>query len=91
MGDLEVALKVMRAYISKHGLKYSRQRELIAEVFLRLEGHSTVENILSEVRSKDDKVSQATVYRTMKLLTDCLSLRPKSLIRGIKKVPIRTI
>ena len=60
----------LRARISKLGLKASRQREAIAEMFFKSEGHPTVEELLESVRAKDEKVGQATVYRTMKLLTD---------------------
>ncbi len=63
--------QVLRDYLVRHGLKASRQRDAIAEVFFRAGGHLRVEELLNEVRKIDPKVSQATVYRTMKLLTDC--------------------
>ncbi len=62
---------VLRDYLVKHGLKASRQRDTIAEVFFGATGHLSVEQLLAQVRLVDPKVSQATVYRTMKLLTDC--------------------
>ena len=64
-------LDVLREYVSNNGLKFTRQRELIAEVFFRAGGHLTVEDLLERVREHDPQVSLATVYRTMKLLTDC--------------------
>src|SRR5688572_2110769 len=63
--------QILRDYMLRHGLKASRQREIIADVFFRTGGHLKVEELLQEVRKIDPKVSQATVYRTMKLLTDC--------------------
>lgn len=60
----------LRAYIAKHGLKTSRQRELIAEVFFASGGHLSVDELLERVRLQDPKVGQATVYRTMKLLAE---------------------
>lgn len=60
----------LKAYIAKHGLKTSRQRELIAEVFFASPGHLSVDELLERVRSQDPKVGQATVYRTMKLLVE---------------------
>lgn len=63
--------KVLRSYLLKHGLKASRQRDIIADVFFGAPGHLKVDELLNEVRKVDPKVSQATVYRTMKLLTDC--------------------
>lgn len=64
-------LEVLRTYVSENGLKFTRQRELIAEVFFAASGHLTVEDLLDHVRKQDPQVSLATVYRTMKLLTEC--------------------
>lgn len=60
----------LKAYIAKHGLKTSRQRELIAEVFFASTGHLSVDQLLERVRVQDPHVGQATVYRTMKLLAE---------------------
>ncbi|MEM7676771.1 MAG: transcriptional repressor [Myxococcota bacterium] len=62
---------VLREYVAKNGLKFTKQRELIADVFFTSEGHLKVEELLEKVRKQDEQVSLATVYRTMKLLTDC--------------------
>ena len=63
--------QVLKDYLTRHKLKASRQRDLIAEVFFTAPGHLRVDELLHEVRKLDAKVSQATVYRTMKLLTEC--------------------
>ncbi|HJL42239.1 MAG TPA: transcriptional repressor [Myxococcales bacterium LLY-WYZ-16_1] len=65
------ALETLRDYVAKHGLKFTRQRELISEVFFKSGGHLKVEDLLERVREVDPQVSLATVYRTMKLLTEC--------------------
>lgn len=67
----EDPLNVLRDYVSKNGLKFTKQRELIADVFFQGKGHLTAEELLERVRTEDSQVSLATVYRTMKLLTDC--------------------
>jgi len=64
-------LEVLRAYINENGLKSSRQREVIAEAFFETGGHLRVEELLDRVRTIDPRIGQATVYRTMKLLTAC--------------------
>lgn len=64
-------IQALRTFIAKEGLKNSRQRETIAEVFFETSEHIRVEDILNRVREVDPKVSQATVYRTMKLLVEC--------------------
>jgi Fur family ferric uptake transcriptional regulator len=70
----EKKLQALRTFIAKEGLKNSRQRETIAEVFFETTvgtgEHIRVEDLLQRVRAVDPKVSLATVYRTMKLLVD---------------------
>lgn len=58
----------LTAYLERKGLKRSRQRERIAETFLAMRGHVSVEELAARVRARDPRVSLATVYRTMKLL-----------------------
>lgn len=70
-GQIENAMESLRDYVAQNGLKFTKQRELIAEVFFGAEGHLTAEDLLEQVREHDSQVSLATVYRTMKLLTDC--------------------
>lgn len=65
------AAEALRAYIEQKGLKRSRQRDRIAEVFFLTPGHVTVEELVARVRREDSRISVATVYRTMKLLSEC--------------------
>lgn len=62
--------EALRAYMAERGLKSTRQRDLIARVFFRSRGHLNVDELLARVRRQDPKVSQATVYRTLKLLKE---------------------
>lgn len=64
----EERMAKLREYVSKNGLKVTRQRELIAEVFFADGGHLSAEDLLAQVRAHDQRVSLATVYRTLKLL-----------------------
>jgi len=68
-------LVAMRAALGVHleqrGLKHSRQRELVAEVFFAAGGHLAIEQLIQRVHAQDPRVSVATVYRTMKLLSEC--------------------
>jgi Fur family ferric uptake transcriptional regulator len=57
-------------YVRKHNLKSTAQRDVIIEQFLRSSGHVSIEDLLFKVRKRSPKVGYATVYRTMKLLTD---------------------
>lgn len=61
---------VFEEYVRRHGLKSTQQRDLIVELFLRSSGHMSIDDLLAKVRKKSPKVGYATVYRTLKLLTD---------------------
>ena len=57
-----------KAYLLREGCKTTRQRLDIVRVFFDFKGHPTAEELLGAVREVDNSVSQATVYRTLKLL-----------------------
>ena len=63
--------ELLQRYLTQHGLKSTRQRGLIVDTFLAASGHLDVDQLLARVRKADPRVSAATVYRTMKLLTEC--------------------
>ena len=63
-------LVVLKAYLLRKGYKNTQQRLHIAQAFLAFEGHPTAEELLTAARNRDPSVSQATVYRTLKLLCD---------------------
>lgn len=62
------AIARLKEKVRRSGLKLTKQREAICEVFFAQEGHRQAEEILSVARSVDPNVSLATVYRTLKLL-----------------------
>ena len=64
-------------YLARHNLKTTQQRELIVDQFLRAQGHISIEELLSRVRKRNVKVGYATVYRTLKLLTECGLATPR--------------
>ena len=57
-------------YMTERGLKSTRQRTLIVDTFFQNGGHQSVEEVWARVRKADARVSVATVYRTMKLLSE---------------------
>jgi Fur family ferric uptake transcriptional regulator len=71
------ARETLSRYITDKGLKSTRQRDLIADTFLSQHGHLNVDELLERVRGLDDRISAATVYRTMKLLTECGLAAPR--------------
>jgi Fur family transcriptional regulator, ferric uptake regulator len=61
---------VLARYMSEKGLKSTRQRSLIIDTFFEAHGHLSVEEVWSQVRARNPRVSVATVSRTMKLLAE---------------------
>ena len=57
-------------FLSTRDLKFTSQRKLILSVFLKKEGHVSSEQLYDMVKRKDRSIGQATVYRTMKLLSE---------------------
>ena len=52
-------------------LKSTAQRDTIVRAFLETQRHVSVEELYAEVRRRNPRIGYATVYRTMKLLTEC--------------------
>ena len=64
-------MDVLNSYLCTKGLKSTTQRDYIAEVFFKTNTHISLEELLQKVRKKTPNIGYATVYRTMKLLTEC--------------------
>ena len=52
------------------GSKRSSKRDLIVNVFLRQEGHLTADELVELIRREDQRISRATVYRTLQWMVD---------------------
>ena len=60
--------RAFQKFIQTEGLKTTRQRNTIVNVFFNLNGHISVEELLREVKIVNPKIGYATVYRTLHLL-----------------------
>ncbi len=69
--NLEHFRALLHDHMAKRGLRSTDQRRLIVETFFKAPNHISIEELLAEVRQKDSRVGYATVYRTLKLLTEC--------------------
>ncbi len=63
-------LDVLRRYVTTHGLRMTRQREVIAEVLLSTPGHLGIDELYAAVKARDGAIGYATLYRTVKLLQE---------------------
>lgn len=68
---LEHFRSLLSEHMAKKGLRSTDQRRLIVETFFSSPSHVSIEELLSQVRKQDARVGYATVYRTLKLLTEC--------------------
>lgn len=64
-------LDTLNRYLTEHGLKHTRQREVIVNVFLKSNKHIGIEELLKEARKVEPSIGYVTVYRTLMLLKDC--------------------
>ncbi len=67
----EEALERLEKHVSEKGLRMTRQRRLIASIMLESDDHLSIEQLYLSVHSRDSNVGYATIYRTLKLLTEC--------------------
>ena len=62
--------RLFQKFIQERGLKTTRQRNTIINVFFSMRGHVSVEELLHEVKAVNPKIGYATVYRTLHLLVE---------------------
>ena len=85
MKKISPEMQVFSEYLESKRLKHTPNRKLILETFLKGEGHRSVEEIYRTVRQQDVRVGYTTVYRAMKLLTECGLAREIDLADGITR------
>jgi Fur family peroxide stress response transcriptional regulator len=56
-------------------MKYSKQRDMILKTVIGNHIHPTAEDVYQIVREKHSKMSMATVYRNLNLLTELKSIK----------------
>jgi Fur family ferric uptake transcriptional regulator len=62
--------EVLAAYLARHGLKRSSQRDAILDAFLKTGHHVSVEDLLRLVKRRRADVGRTTIYRALKLFRD---------------------
>lgn len=64
-------LERFKTYLTSQGLKFTRQRQAIAEVFFDASTHHlSLIDLLDLAKARQPSVGYATVYRTMKILAE---------------------
>lgn len=60
----------LASFMDARGMRSTSQRRAIIETFFSGPEHLTIEALLTQVRRRDKGIGYATVYRTLKLLTE---------------------
>ena len=76
-------------YLRTNRLKTTGQREAIVDEFLRSHGHVSIDEVLTRVRKRHSRVGHATVYRTLKLLTESELAEPRHFDDGQTRYEVK--
>lgn len=68
--DISRLRRNLRVYMAEQGLRTTEQRRLIIDTFFTAKDHISIDELLELVRGADPRIGYATVYRTMKMLSD---------------------
>jgi len=61
----------LHGHLRKVGLKQTAQRDTILHTFLETRDHLSIDELHRLVQKKDPRIGYTTVYRTLKLLSEC--------------------
>ena len=84
----DIEQKSLARYLEAHGLKQTRQREIILEAFLEAGGHLTGEDLYQLIREEYPKIGYTTVYRTLKLFVEAEIAEERRFDDGVARYEI---
>ena len=76
---------VFSEYLANENLKMTPQRRLILETILKQSDHVSSEELYERIKKKDPSIGQATVYRTLKLLSESGLIEPLDFADGVTR------
>lgn len=74
----------LQAFLTRRGLRRTRQREHVLETFLSSEQHWSAEELFAQVRDRYPGIGIATVYRTLHLFVEAGIVREREFSAGRK-------
>ncbi|MEF2229617.1 MAG: Fur family transcriptional regulator [Pseudodesulfovibrio sp.] len=77
--------EVFASYLSDKNLKMTPQRRLILDTLLKQGEHLSSEELYAKVKKRDKSIGQATVYRTLKLLSESGLVEPLDFADGLTR------
>lgn len=63
--------RILAEYLKQKGLKQTSQRAAILDTFLSTGRHISADDLHSMIRKQNPRIGFSTVYRTLRLLTEC--------------------
>lgn len=69
--NTSAAKKTLAEYLKGKKLRITREREVLVEEIMRMDGHFDADELFASLSSKGLKASRATVYNTLDLLVEC--------------------
>lgn len=76
---------VFAEYLANENLKMTPQRRIILDTLLKQDDHLSSEELYARVKKRDSSIGQATVYRTLKLLSDSGLVEPLDFADGVTR------
>lgn len=70
-----MSLEIFEQFLEEHCLKVTQQRRLVYEEILAMDDHFDVDSLLVRLKQRGERISKATIYRTLQLLMEYGLLR----------------
>ena len=71
MLTIDKQLALLRAHLKRSGLKQTAQREVVLKALLEGSRYVTMDELVGAVQKRDKGIGYSTVYRCMKLFSEC--------------------
>jgi len=75
----------LQDYLRVNGLKTTKQRQIILEVFLEMDRHVTLDELLLAAQKVYPNLGMATIYRTMRLFVEASIAHERKFDGGITR------
>ena len=81
--------ETLDAFLQRRGLRRTKQRDAIAELFLATEEHLTCEELHQHVAARHPNIGLATVYRTLKVFVEAGIASERTFRDGVSRYEVR--
>jgi Fur family ferric uptake transcriptional regulator len=75
-------LKSFEEFLRSREMKNSRPRAVVVKEALNTQGHFTADDLWIKAQKRERRISRATVYRTLQLLTQSRLIEPRDFEQG---------